>query len=138
VSSPAVDIKDILVAAGVATFAGTSESSWALYVDNEPETPSNVVTVYDDDGVPPTETIDPTDEPIEQPIVQIRVRGVDYETAYTKIQECLTACKKLPFELNGSGYGSLARIDEVQSLGTDLKNRHRLVVSIMATRQAPL
>lgn len=69
--SVAVRITALLEAQGFGTIAGTSASGWSLNTGEEPEKPSNTITVYDTGGPgPETDEMD-----FERRTVQIRIRA---------------------------------------------------------------
>lgn len=72
-SSPAGDIADYLEIQGVGT-VGTN-----IFAHLEPNKPNTCVTVLDTTGLQPLEI----GENLRQPGIQIRVRAVDYESAYS-------------------------------------------------------
>ena len=76
-NSPAYDIRDMLVAAGLGLVKGTS-----IFLAQEPEIPDNTVTVFDAPGLPNDLTLD-KDEKYERPSIQIRVRNNNYQTGWS-------------------------------------------------------
>lgn len=68
------DIKDVLVQLREGTFAGTSETSWNIYINEEPMTPDMSITVYDlsASGTGVANTTVPL---VQECPFQIRVRG---------------------------------------------------------------
>lgn len=74
-----IDIKDLIVAAGLGTFKATT--GWGVYVSKEPKEPDTVITVYDTGGFSPNPRF-----PMDEPTVQVRVRGAPgaYMNAWAK------------------------------------------------------
>jgi len=78
-----VDIKNVLEAAGLGTFAATS--GWAIYIGKGPETPNDVIVLYD---VPDGDAIDGICTDLENAAnysLEIRVRSESYPVAYQRI-----------------------------------------------------
>jgi len=127
VNSPAVDIKDILVGAGIGVF-GTS-----LFVGREPVAPDTCVTVYDAGGQDPLPS-DLTDFPA----IQVRVRGLinDYEGAMTKAQAVKDALLGLPETTVGTTrYVGITMRGEINFMGYDEANRPSFTLNFQVTRE---
>lgn len=71
--APSVDIKDILIADTTLVF-GTD-----LFIAVEPDSPDNIVTIYDSGGSPPDFIR------YRRPTVQIRCRNTDYSSGWNQI-----------------------------------------------------
>lgn len=78
-------VKNLFVAEGKGTFA--TETNWSLYLGAEPLTPLNVVTIYDTAGSGPEAFYTRAENPVENPSIQIRVRGEDKSEVHDKIRE---------------------------------------------------
>lgn len=77
-NSAAEDIARFLESSSVGEFGGTND--WAIYAGSEPQTPTNCITIYEYAGEEPdTDELD-----VFRPGIQVRVRGLDYATAYAK------------------------------------------------------
>lgn len=63
---------------------GTSAGEWPVTIGFMPDTPNNIITVYDTAGEPDGRVMK-TGERIEHPGVQILVRGGNYPTTLAKI-----------------------------------------------------
>ena len=118
-AAPSVDIKDILVAAGIGTFAGTS--GWGIYVSQEPKNPDSVITIYDSGGVAPNPKW-----LFDEPTVQIRIRGSEmaYVAAYAKAQAIKDALLGLtPQTVSGTYYVGVQMVGDINHIGYDDKSR---------------
>lgn len=117
--SAAMDIADVLVDAGLGTFAGTDENSWGIYVSQEPIQPSMVVTCYDTGG----EDANPA-YLLDFPTIQTRIRGKkdSYQSTYTKawsVREALLGID--PFTTaGGTRYDGVWMTSDIVYLGLDL------------------
>lgn len=130
-SPTAVDIKDILVTAGVAVFA--SPTGWALAVSREPTTPNQVITVYDSGGTDPNPKF-----LLDHPAVQVRIRGNvnDYLGTYSKAQQVKDTLLGLQRQtVNTTVYVGIWQIGDIQNLGFDDSNRPILVTNWRIARE---
>lgn len=84
--SPADVIRNLIIDLAHGT-APSDEDDWPVYVGNEPDTPDNVITVYDTAGRLDSKNM--TDgEVVEHPGFQVRVRSASqnqYYAGYNKI-----------------------------------------------------
>jgi len=116
---PSEDIKDILVGAGIGTFAGTS--GWGIYISREPETPDTVVTIYDTGGDPPSPKF-----LLDFPTVQVRIRGArqDYKNAFVKAQSVKDALLGVgQTTVNGTLYVGITQIGDINFIAYDDSER---------------
>lgn len=127
-NSPAFDLAKFLEAQGVGTFATD------IHVAVEPDTPDDTVTLYDMPGADPdTDELD-----VYRHAVQVRVRAVDYPSAYARqaqIRQLLTA--STPLVANGSRFGGISPVGDIFSLGRDESNRHLLTADYRCLRSSP-
>lgn len=126
---PSVDIKDLLVAAGLGVFGGTS--GWAIYIGNEPDKPDTTITLYDLPGAEPDYAAG-----IEYPAIQVRVRGAPaaYLAAYERarqVRDMLLSMHKTP--LGGALYSAWMETD-VAHLDTDESQRPIFVATYRLMR----
>ena len=130
----AVDIKDLLVAAGVGVFGAAS--GWGVYIAVEPVEPDTVVTVYDSGGFAPQYVMNNTVKPLNHPTVQVRVRGTSYLTANAKIQEVVTALDhKTHFNQGGTRYEAIFRMGDPMFLEKDESDRSIWTVNFHVIRK---
>lgn len=132
---PSQDIKDILVTAGIGTFAATS--GWAIYVARQPDQPDTTITLYDTGGTP-LEGL--CDQEIDNFTFQVKVRANGYQAAYAKFQE-------IEEELNGTKnhevvvgadtirYQGIWRLQPAEFLRFDEEDRAELVQNYAGMRQ---
>lgn len=126
-----VDIKDILVTAGVGTFAATS--GWAIYISREPSEPDTCITIYDTGG--------PGANPkwlIEEPSIQVRVRGakLGYLAAYQKadaVKQALLGRAKQT--VNSTVYVSFTMLSEIAHIGYDENSRPLFTINFNIIRE---
>jgi len=115
-NSAAMDLKDVLVSAGVGTFAASS--GWGIYIGFEPDSPDTVVTLYDTGSF---------EEPnpaylLDFPTMQIRIRGAknDYPGAFSKANAVKEALLGLPAQtINGTRYDGVWMISDVSYIGVE-------------------
>jgi len=126
VPSPATVIKDLLVSAGIGTFAATT--GWAIYVSREPaqadNVPHSVITCYDSGGLKPN-----PQWLLDEPTVQVMVRGNPngYEAAYTKCQDVKNALLGLPSQTIGADrWVSISMLSDIAMLGYSEQNQPML------------
>lgn len=97
--TPIADIiRDLLIHFGCGSspeFTPGDTSPWPVYVSQEPDTPDNVVTVYDTSGI--TEGRIHNDGVVpEQMGILVRVRSVDYVTGWAQMNKIVeTADEKI-------------------------------------------
>jgi|TARA_R110000803_G_scaffold210841_1_gene284321 hypothetical protein len=114
-----VECKDLLVTAGVGTFAAAS--GWGIYISQEPESPNTTITVYDVGGLTPNPKF-----LLDEPSVQLRIRGAPdaYLAAYTKALDCKNALLGLtPQTLNGVNIRGILAIGDIAFLSYDEQRR---------------
>lgn len=132
-----VDIKDILVSAGVGTFAATT--GWGIYIGQEPAGSEGggtdtVITLYDTIGTP-DDTLD--NIRVDDFSIQVRVRGAkdNYTDAYDKIEEISTELNQTKDYVTGSTrYASIYRSSLPAFLIRDDQNRPIWTMNISGLR----
>jgi len=134
-------IKDILVAAGQATFADTT-ADWPLFISTEPEDPDQVITLYDGDPLRGSSL--KHDEAAWQQIqVQIRLRNRDYQAGYTKMADLLkTIAQKGLFREDADESGendirwhSFRVVNGPLHIGKDDNKRHLFTANVRASKE---
>lgn len=88
--SPAKIIQKLLIAEEYGVVPGP-DAVWPIFHSNLPDTPdtqNNAICVYDMAGVMDGR-VQKTRDSVEHPGIQVRVRGVNQDQAYTKIREVL-------------------------------------------------
>lgn len=106
-SSPAIDIKDVLVSHGVGVFGQT------LFVSREPTKPNDVVTVYDTGG------FDPEPNDYLRPTVQVKVRNHDYSAGYAKAEQVRDILHEATFTQGGFRYMGIWVMSDIAHIGYD-------------------
>lgn len=102
------------------------------YVSEEPADPNNTVTIYDTGGSDPVVVGD-----LYAPTIQIRVRNLDYESAYQKMQAIvLILCVPKSFTINDTNYVGVWQQGDIISLGKDQNNRYILTANFRIERHA--
>lgn len=112
-NSPARDIANFLVFEAVETIC---------FVNEEPASPNDCVTIYDTGGADPMVVDD-----IYSPTIQIRVRNLDSQSAYAKqyqIRDILVAEKNRI--INSTDYIAMWLQGDIISIGRDENNRYIL------------
>lgn len=82
--SPADVLRWLMIQLGLGTNPA-DDGSWPIQVGNEPDSPDDLVVVYDTSGLM-TGRIHRTGEKVEHRGVMVQVRGVDHPTAYAKTE----------------------------------------------------
>lgn len=142
--SPAVDVKDILTNP-INPFTGKqqnigvfeSKRDWGIYVSQEPSKPNNCITIYDGSSLITMPSVNQpgTDFEFQQPVVQIRIRCVDYPDGYAKIMQCYKAIQNRgPYITTLNKYSAFYAQSLPVSLAEDSNNRSILVVNFMCSR----
>lgn len=139
-STAAYELARYLEAAGVGTFGGGTE--WSLHVSREPESPDNVITLYDTAGLPPIqgEGVD-----LRMPQVQVRVRSDDYLAAF-EVQEQVRALllptpdvstgTRVERTIGQSRYLTISPVADILAIGRDDNDRHIVVANYQVIRQS--
>lgn len=116
-SSPAIVLKDLIVGAGIGTFAAAT--GWAVHVSREPAQASNiphtVITTYDTGGIPPN-----PQWLLDEPTCQVRVRGNPngYVNAFAKALEIKNLLLGLPSQTIGSDrWVSISMLSDITPIG---------------------
>ncbi len=114
------------------TLGGTSP--WSIYLAVEPNSPVNVVTLYDTGGDrPDTDELD-----IFHPSFQVRVRGLSYPDAYAKqveIRDELIHSAAFESTDGDSRYESIMATSDILSIGRDENDRHLLTANYQVIRE---
>jgi len=112
-NSPAYDI---------AVFLEPLISEAVVFVNEEPASPNDCVTVYDTGGSDPMVVDD-----VYSPTIQVRVRNLDSQAAYAKqyqIRDILVAAKNQI--INSVDYVAMWQQGDIISIGRDENNRYIL------------
>lgn len=114
---PAEVIKDLLVAAGIGTFAASS--GWGIFLGDPPDTPDSVIMVNQTGGLTPYPHL-----LVNEPSVQVFVRSArnGYQTARAKIGEVVVTLLgrgDYTDPTSGDKYHSFLQIGEIAYLGRD-------------------
>jgi len=128
-NTPTVDVKDLLVAAGIGTFGGTAK--WSIYIAEEPDFPSDVITLYDTPGPPSNPKFR-----LDEPRFQVRVRSNKYNEAHLKAEEVKAQLMGLPSQtFNGTRYEGIWVVIETAFLKQDGKGRSVVVTTYRMIRE---
>ena len=110
--------KDVLVIAGVGTFAATS--GWSITVGNLPVSPNTAIAVEQTGGFPSNPKY-----LLDYPNIQVLVRGAPngYVEAKAKILAVKDALLGLPTQVvNGDKWVMVKALGDIASLGYDTNN----------------
>ena len=121
----AVIIKDVLVGAGVGTFAATT--GWGIYIAREPPAPDTTITIYNTGGADPNPAW-----LLDFPTVQVRVRGarLGYQAAFAKVVEVKDFLLGRASGLVGTDQlDAVNQSSDILDLGFDDSNRPVIVVN---------
>lgn len=129
-ASPAELIRAALVAAKVGVLPSSATPPvWPVFVGSLPDSPDNAICVYDLEGNTEGRNMR-TGRTLTHPGYQVRVRGVDHPTGYTKIaaiQAALDAVYDLEVAVSGRDYTihSIMQSSGVLSLGEEPDGKRR-------------
>lgn len=131
-----VDVKDLLVAAGVGVFyPNAADGQWHIAIGWEPPSPDKVITLYDTGGFDPEYILDGTT--YRQPTLQARIRSNEggYLDAYAKAEEAVAVLDRSdPQTLNGAQYSGIWTLGDITRLELDDNNRPLFVVNFRTMR----
>lgn len=114
-SDPAVGIKNLLVAAGVGTFAGTS--GWGIFIGKLPSKPETAIAIVGTGG----QTANPK-YLLDYPSIQVLLRGAKngYTDVYAKALKVKDTLLGLPSQtVNGDLWVQVNMIGDITPLGFD-------------------
>lgn len=118
-TSPAIGVKDMLVAAGLGSFAATS--GWNISVGKFPTAPDTSIVCNEVGGLSPYPHLR-----LNFPSVQVMVRGSanGYVAASEKIREAVDALLGAPGQtVNGDEWQGIRQMGDVAFIGYDESNR---------------
>ena len=126
-NATSIDIKDVLVAAGIGTFGGN------IFIGSQPDTPDQCIVLYDTGGFPPE-----SGYKYDRPTIQISIRGEvgGYADAYAKaqlIKDTLHNWKSESWNVLTRYIGVWAMSDAM-FLGQDDKHRPEFSVNFLIHR----
>lgn len=122
-----VGIKDILVEKGVVTGLGDG-SGWRAYLDAEPTTPDECVTIFKAGNWDRANNRFLLDFPSVQ--VRVRAKSGDAQTARQKIQNVKDALLGIAsHDRNGDRWDGILFGTDIISLGADESKRFRYVIT---------
>lgn len=133
---PARVVAQLLVDLGVASAVG-GDSRWAAYVNSEPASPDEVLTVYDSDG-PTFGVLQTSGEVTGYAGVQVRVRAGDYAAGYARaagLADALGRVAGAAVAVDDARYrvGGVGGLDNVNRLGTDKPSSARHLFTVNGT-----
>lgn len=113
------DIAVYLQTAGIGTIATD------MFVGHMPDSPNNVITIYESGGYP----LDLAGF-LRYPTLQVIVRNESYATARTKIDQIISTLHRTTnTTINGTKYCSIYSTGDAASIGKDDQNRSQLSVN---------
>jgi hypothetical protein len=137
--SPAAVLRQLLIDIGV----GTSQGTWPIKVDNEPDAPDDCITVYNTSGgIDGRNQI--SGEGLEHPGVQVRVRSSNPTTGWQKIKAIAVVLDQSihldAVTIDSSSYivYAVTRAGSPLSIGSDVSKTKRRLFTLnakMALRQ---
>lgn len=120
-----VDIKDLLVQAGVGVF------STDLFIGREPAQPSNCITVYDTGGGAQNPRF-----AIDEANIQVRARNIGYTDGYGKLEQVKKALEGLPqTTVNNATYIGIWASTNIAFLKYDEQERAMFSINFRVQRQ---
>jgi hypothetical protein len=128
---PSVDIKDLLVAAEIGTFAASS--GWGIFIGEMPDKPDTAITVYDTGGMDPNPAFAQ-----DQPAVMVKVRTApgDYLQGWARAHAIKNALLGLPSQtINGTRYVLCNMKGDINQLGRDESRRMAFSLNFQLIRE---
>jgi len=121
-----VDVKDLLVLNGVGAFA--SQDPWSIYVSTMPNSPDNLITIYDEESDVEGRVLG-DGEVLEKLACSIRVRGLEYLATIEKVKE-INAVMDAQNGFSGQdrNYRTAKRLQNFIPLGRDESEKRFLFV----------
>lgn len=102
------------------------ELGTSLYLSHQPESPDEVVAIYDTGGVEPDHYL-----PTAEPTIQILVRAGDYQTAHDRAHELAGILHRLTNQTIGDYYVYyIFLLGEPTHLGRDKRNRDEYTLNL--------
>lgn len=131
-NAASIDVKDMLD--GDSSLGLTYKTD--LFIAREPDSPDNVVTVYDTPSFPPEYTLAGQSEVYYRSSVQVRIRHNKYTTGMTLARNILDLLHARAFEVwNGTVYTVIEAAGEPAPLATDTSNRHIIIINFNLQRR---
>lgn len=118
-SNMAVGAKDLLVTAGVGSFAAST--GWGIYISKEPTSPNTTITIFNTAGRPPNPKW-----LLDYPGLNIRIRGDKggYSNAEDKAKEVKDVLLGLDSQdINGDRWVSVTMPGDIAFIGYDENER---------------
>ena len=128
------DLKDKLVTSGTGVFAAVT--GWGIFIGAEPEKLNTTITIYDTGGPKPETVQNRSVSPLRREGIQVRVRGIDYKTAYAKIEAIVnTIVGYGKFAVTTVKYKGVFRTSDILFLEQDDTDHYIWVVNFQAVRE---
>jgi hypothetical protein len=130
-NAASVDIKDILVAAGLGVFAASS--GWSIAIGRQPVSPDQAIAIFDSGSwlSPSAHLL------IDYPSIMVSVRGAagDYTGAYAKALAVRDKLLGLPTQtVSGTIYSGITVRADIFFMGYDETNRPEFTIDFNVTR----
>lgn len=136
IHSQAYILRSVLIYLSQAS-APSSQTTWPVFVDNEPNLPDNCITVYNTAGTEDGRAMI-SGLLFDHEGLQIRVRSVDHPTGWNKLREIRDAIsmsvRNLFLTVEGEPYrvNAVTRIQDVIPIGTEQTSK-RLLFTLNCT-----
>jgi len=135
--SPSAIIQQLLIDLGYATSPADSDS-WPAYISNEPDSPDNVISVFDNQGTSDGR-LQTSGEQQEHHGFQVRIRSQTHPTGYTKARAIAVALDEevgyTGVTVDSTGYTiyAISRKSEVLAIGKQHPESDLDVFTVNAT-----
>ncbi len=112
-------------------------SAFAIYVNDEPAKPDDVITLYDAPSPSPARAMNNKTVKVKFTNFLIRVRGVNQKTTYDKIDELYTALNDIEswITVNDTNYMNFEPTTDIFRLQRDDNKRWVFAVNYQTTRK---
>ena len=133
-NSASQDVGQFLVDKGIGLFGG--QSAFAIYVNNEPPEPDDVITLYDTSSPPPARAMNTTSVFTKFTNFQIRTRGNDQKVTYAKLDTIIKTINNISawIIINSTRYMNFQPVTDILSLPQDDNERWIFVINYQTIR----
>lgn len=131
-----IDVKDKLVALGQGTYATQNVSGWNIYIGLMPDTPNQVIVLYDSPAPKPLIVANNSIPDFLQSPFSVQVRAGDYEDAHAKARAVKDALQRIGrFTVGAVSYKNIIMQTDPHHLGYDGRQRSVWVFNGVAYRE---
>ena len=133
-NSASQDTAEHLASKGIGTIGG--QTKFAIYINDEPPKPANVITLYDRPSPAPARAMN-TVILVRFTNIQIRARSIDQKEGYQKLDDILTEINSIEswITINDTVYQNFQPTTDIIRMARDEDKRWIFVVNYQITRK---